>query len=263
MERRSASLIWLVGATNENFCTSKLPSRGDVLKVLFHYHNDKKMGLKESINECVSLLLPIWEMARIPTKFIKDVKENIRKLHVKWKSLLKSINRRSTTDLSNQAAFKESLDELFDVAHQDAMSIINIDEDRLFLQAQREKGRKGIMFGVDRKLAQKEERVMKRKNAAVNYEKKVRTTTPAETIPPSVSSVTDSSDDGNIKDVVHLQFYSPTSSGTMTDVINGKKNEGTFDKIFLIYSFFPINENILFSTVKPVHRFQNPLREAR
>ena len=43
---RSASSIWLVGATNETFQTSKLPSRGDILKVLFYYHTDEAMSLE-------------------------------------------------------------------------------------------------------------------------------------------------------------------------------------------------------------------------
>jgi len=49
------------------------------------------------------------------------------------------------------------------------MVFIKIEEDRLFLSAQREKGRRGMMAGVDRSLALKEERTMKRKAAALNY----------------------------------------------------------------------------------------------
>ena len=138
---RSASSIWLVGATNETFQTSKLPSRGDILKVLFYYHTDEAMSLKESIDKSVSLLLPIWEMARIPTKARNHVVEHVRKLHAEWQCLKKNINRSSATNLSNQEKFCERLDDLFDIAHQGAMSTIKIEEDRLFLVAQREKGR--------------------------------------------------------------------------------------------------------------------------
>lgn len=42
---------------------------------------------------------------------------------------------------------------------------MKIEEDRLFLQAQREKGRRGTMLGIDRNLAQQEERTLKRKVA--------------------------------------------------------------------------------------------------
>ena len=77
----SASPIWLVGGTNEQFQTSKLPSRGDVLKVLFYYHTDKKLSLKDSIDKAASLLLPIWQMARISTKAPNHVVKHICKLH--------------------------------------------------------------------------------------------------------------------------------------------------------------------------------------
>ena len=60
---RAASSVWLVGGTEENFKISKLPSRG-----VFNYHNDESMSLKDSIDKTASLLLPIWEMARLPTK---------------------------------------------------------------------------------------------------------------------------------------------------------------------------------------------------
>lgn len=194
---RSGSSIWLVGGTKEQFQTSKLPSRGDVLKVLFHYHTDEKMSLKDSIDKSVSLLLPIWDMARIPTKARNHVVEHIRKLHGDWQGLKKRISRSSATNLSNQATFKDSLDDLFDIAHQDAMSIIKIVEDRLFLQAQREKGRRGKMGGVDRALALKEQRAMKRMIAAENYALKVNSTTAA-AMPTSPVLLTVSSDDEDI-----------------------------------------------------------------
>lgn len=109
---RSTNSIWLVGATNESFQASKLPSIGDTLKVLFYYHTDKKMSLKDSIDKCVLLLLlPIWEMARIPTKAQNHVIEHVRKLHSEWQSLKKNINRSSETNLSNHSSQSSSSDE--------------------------------------------------------------------------------------------------------------------------------------------------------
>ena len=79
---------------------------------------------------------------------------------------------KNPTNLSNQQAFRSRLDELFDIAHRDALSIIKIKEDRLFLEAQREKGHRGMFGGVDRSLSLKNEHVRKRKAAAANYELK-------------------------------------------------------------------------------------------
>ena len=165
---RAASAIWLIGGTEDEFKTSKLPSRGDVLKVLFHHHDRMQLSLRHSIAKTSAQLLLIWEKARVPTKAPNHVIEHIRKLHSEWQNLKKHINRVSQTNQTNQQLFVDSMNELFDVAHRDAMCLIKIEEDRLFLEAQREKGRRGIMVGVDHVLALKEERVLKRKIAEIN-----------------------------------------------------------------------------------------------
>ena len=51
--------------------------------------------------------------------------------------------------------FKDDLDNLFDMAHQDALDMITIEEDKEFLIARRKKGR--------RVLTEKEVRAQKRK----------------------------------------------------------------------------------------------------
>ena len=56
----AVSSVWLAGVTNNHFKTSKLPSQGEVLKVLFHYHIDEKMSLKDSIEKTASMLFHIW-----------------------------------------------------------------------------------------------------------------------------------------------------------------------------------------------------------
>jgi len=74
------------------------------------------------------------------------------------------------------------------------MVLIKIEEDRLFLGAQREKGRRGMMAGVNRSLALKEERTMKRKAAALNYAMKSLATAALE------ASTVDGSDDFGIQE---------------------------------------------------------------
>ena len=93
--------------------------------------------------------------------------EHIRKLHAEWQGLKKLINRMSAKILSNQQMFRESLDDLFDMAHRDAMSFMKIEEDRAFFEAQ-QKGCRDTMGGVDRTLALQEERVMGRRVVAAN-----------------------------------------------------------------------------------------------
>ena len=55
----------------------------------------------------------------------------------------------------------DDLDNLFDMAHQDALDMITIEEVK-FLIAQCEKGRRGAISGVDLVLTKKEVRAQKR-----------------------------------------------------------------------------------------------------
>jgi hypothetical protein len=50
------------------------------------------------------------------------------------------------------------MNDLFYIAYQDELTMIRIEEDKLFLVKQREKGRPGSMLGVDIKLTNIEKR---------------------------------------------------------------------------------------------------------
>ena len=196
------------------------------MKVLFNYHNREHMSLKDSIEKTTSLLMPIWEMARIPTKAAYHVVEHIRKLHTEWQLLKKCINRQSATNLTNQQTFQDSLDDLFDIAHRDALSLIKIEEDRLFLKAQREKGRRGTMSGIDRSLTLKEERAMKRKSAAANYELKVRAAAGA-----TPTDVFDGNDSGESDSSSSSGIQSDSEAGPSTAKIQKLTSRGTVNVV--------------------------------
>ena len=55
------------------------------------------------------------------------------------------------------------LDNLFDIAHMDALKRMKIEEDKMFLHRQREPGHLGCLAGVDKKNAEKKERSRQRK----------------------------------------------------------------------------------------------------
>lgn len=64
---------------------------------------------------------------------------------------------------SRRKQWMESLDDLFDIARFDALELLDIEEDKLFLLKQRMKGREGCMLGVDVILNKKENRKIKRR----------------------------------------------------------------------------------------------------
>lgn len=61
--------------------------------------------------------------------------------------------------VQQRQGFLNTLDNLFDISHINALQTIKISEDKTFVQRQREPGRPGCLAGVDKKLADKEERV--------------------------------------------------------------------------------------------------------
>lgn len=176
---RKKAEIWLIGNTEDHFSYAKLPTRGQVLKVLFNFHTLRNQSLDDSVKETAAMELPIWERARIPTKAKNHVWDRLRHLHKEWQNLKKSISRKSETEDGKRKSFKDSLEDLFDIAHQDAMTIIKIEEDRQFLTAQRERGRRGSMAGIDVKLAKQEKRVVARSAALAERMKRYRARTAA------------------------------------------------------------------------------------
>ena len=70
--------------------------------------------------------------------------------------------RRSVNLLTKKDQFKAPFDDLFDVAHKDALILMTIPKVREFLLAQREKGWRGTMAGIDGKLARKTKRKAER-----------------------------------------------------------------------------------------------------
>ena len=166
---RAATTVWLVGQPNsEPIMGAKLPSRGDVLKRLFYFHNSEKKTVVASATATVQEVLSFWETARIPTMTSKSAIRKVENLFKEWKVLLKSKGREKNR--TNEKQFEETLGDPFDIAHVDAMTLLTISDDREFLAAQREKGRRGIMQGVDKVL----ERRVQRREMTVAAEKRSR-----------------------------------------------------------------------------------------
>lgn len=158
--------------SEEHLLGSKLPSSGQVLSVFLHHHLYLGKQKNESALEVVKELLAFWARARIPTQRPDKIQNKILALYDRWQRLKKSKGRRSTKQEENEQRFSIEMKNLFDVAHADAICMIKIQEDRDFLLAQREPGRRGNMGSVDKSLAKKEVRSLKRKEAHMKRREK-------------------------------------------------------------------------------------------
>lgn len=164
---RNDSELFLVGHCEFNIVGSKLPSKRDALQVLYYNIREVGLPLRESAKLVIKEILLFWKKARIPTRYERDCVKQLEQLYHQLRNLQKSVKKQSDAVQRNITSFQEGLDDLFDIAHAAAMWIIQIKEDRLFLENQRKRGRPGCMYGIDRKLTEREkleeERLKKRR----------------------------------------------------------------------------------------------------
>lgn len=158
---RSVSLI---GNVAHQIVGAKLPSNRQVLQVFFYNMRYVQLSAKESAELVIDAAIIFWNQARIPIRQRIRCANKLFQLYDVWKSLQKrDIEKLSAAMKLKHDSFINDLDDLFDIAHRDAITMMNNEEDIAFLQQQRQKGRPGSMIGVDQKLAEREERSKQRK----------------------------------------------------------------------------------------------------
>lgn len=155
---RSETEVWLVGQRVSEFIGTKLPSTKEVLSVFFHFKAIVQEQTRIAATKTADLLLTIWDQARIPTRKKQHVIEKIVNCFQQWQSLkkLKYTNRKPAQQKRQE--WKESIADLFDIAHANAEQMITIKEDLEFLKAQRQKDRSGKIAVVDVMLTRAEKR---------------------------------------------------------------------------------------------------------
>ena len=131
METRSQTDIWLIGPETESLTGRRLPSKKEVLQVFFFMK--KTNSVKISAKLVTDQLLDFWHRARIPTKQPYHIVSHVEKLFDKYCKLKKNRGRDTEKQKINEAEFTQEIEELFDMAHEDAMTMITIDEDKVFL----------------------------------------------------------------------------------------------------------------------------------
>jgi len=142
METRSSTseTCWLIGTTLDGIFGNKLPSNGQVLRRLYHLTRCEGKPIKEAGNIVTQEITMFWEKARIPTKRADHITDKIKKLHESYRLLQKGSERQNPKQMNATKSFQDSLDDLFDIAHADAMKLMTIQEDKDFLELQRKKG---------------------------------------------------------------------------------------------------------------------------
>lgn len=161
-KRKLRTNIYLIGSETSQIYGSKLPSNRQVLQVFFYNIRCVNLTVRESARLAIEETVIFWQKARIPVREPQHCICKLEDIYKKWRMLQKNSNRKTDVQRNKENAFTDTLDDLFDIAHANALSTIKIAEDREFLTAQRQKGRPGYLAGVDRKLAEMEQRRLER-----------------------------------------------------------------------------------------------------
>ena len=148
--------VYLVDNYKEDIKGSKLPSNKQVLCFFLHNHTKLCETVRDSATKTVEKVIEFWNQARIPIHHKQDCIKKVIGLFEKWKGIKKNAGRQTKTQKKKEADFKSMFENLFDIAHANALEMISNEEDRQFLIAQREPGRRGVMGSIDISFTRKE-----------------------------------------------------------------------------------------------------------
>lgn len=169
---RSQTRVYLIGEPCKQIFGAKLPSKLQVLSVLFSIYNDQRLSLHACAEIVVNEVCGFWDKAYIPTQRKDKCIDKVLSLHGKWQKLFKHKNRVSGAHKNSEKAFLEEVEELFDIAAANAMDAITNNTDKQFLMKQREKGRHGAMSGIDAITLRKEKKQFEREQAEAERRRK-------------------------------------------------------------------------------------------
>lgn len=221
--RSSKKGVFLIGDVKHQITGSKLPSNGQVLAVLFYNIREVNLSVNESANLTIRECIIYWGKARIPTKSLPNCVKKLVTLYQVWRDLQKNANKTQDVFEQRRQEFVTNLGNLFDIAHADALQLIKINEDRIFLQRQREPGRPGHLAGVDKKLTDKEEKTRLR-----NIEEQKRRAKYYSSLTPSTSSYEplqeNLSFDSEIMDLQENLLFPSESTQSNTNKTSMRKN---------------------------------------
>lgn len=142
--------IYLIGDVNTQICGNKLPSKLQVLQVLFHNIRHLKLSLNDSAALVIDEVLVFWGKARLPTQKKSRCENKLKSLYETWKNLQKSAGK--PYNLQKEEDFCSTHDDLFDIAHGNIDTMFDGDDDprRDFLMNQRCSGRVGYISDMEK-----------------------------------------------------------------------------------------------------------------
>ena len=116
--------VFLLGNECSQITGRKLPSIKQALLVVFYNLQVVKMNIRESARLTVREIEIFWEKARIPVQEIQHCIYKLEKLYYEWRTVQKNSTKRTECQIKKEVVFTSKLDDLFDIAHANALNML-------------------------------------------------------------------------------------------------------------------------------------------
>ncbi|KAG0729508.1 hypothetical protein GWK47_030175 [Chionoecetes opilio] len=116
-------------------------------------------------------VLEVWRVPNIRRRMCVGEEEDPQ-TDEEYGALAKSKSRKTETEEMKRCIFRDSLEDMFDIAHSKAMEAKIPEEDKAFLEAQREDRQSCSMAGVDEKLKRATEKKRRKRQRMEEMKKK-------------------------------------------------------------------------------------------
>lgn len=152
--------IYLIGDIDAQICGNQLPSKMQVLKVLFYNLREAKLSLRESAKLVLREVKIFWDKARLPTQHDSRCIDKIENLYHEWIDLQKHKARENNRE--KEQNFLSQSRNVLDIAHGNVFDKIDY-EQREFLENQRKDGRIGYINNIESMHDKMEQEELQRK----------------------------------------------------------------------------------------------------
>ena len=218
METRAADNVYLINSYVPEILGAKLPSYHQTFGHFLHLHKVEKMTIRDASRQTIKTICVFWGKAGIPVRAEQHCMQKLESVFYEWKSLLKHKSRTTEPHKMKEKEFVSRLDDLFDIAHSNALSLITISEDREFLLRQREKGRPGSIDALDRIHERKIQRATERRNVEAMRQRRTEQELEASTSKVLLESSSSSSDGSDEEQCMGAEKSEATGTASAADV---------------------------------------------
>lgn len=122
---RARNNVYLLGNECSQITGSKLPSIKQALLVFFYNLRVVKLNIRESARLAVREIEIFWDKARIPIQESQHCITKLEKLYSEWRLIQKNSNKRTESQIKKEELFMSKSDDLFDIAHANALNMIS------------------------------------------------------------------------------------------------------------------------------------------